>query len=256
MDKSHAFERFTQALEYLESRRIIISQVELAEKLGITESALSSARRNKDRRFTKPLLKRFAMLFADYINEDWLLNGEGEMAKPEKDLLPHYPAKVSAGFLGGDAMSVSENEVEYREKMPGFKAYDFTIDVEGDSMVPIFYDGDIVACRKLTSIKELKSGKYYVIDTSDGAYIKRYVSSTKSSTLFASENNDFPTLRIRNEDIFGIAEVVGSLQKDPVQARKYYEQQLVEYAKKVLAQRLESPEVPVEDLIKQILKSK
>lgn len=191
------------------------------------------------------------------LNKEWLENGTGEMTSNDQwlssDLVPHFSSKVSAGYLGGDAVAITAQEAEYRERMPGFKMYDFTQDVEGDSMVPIFYDGDIVACRKLSDEHQLVPGKYYVVDTRGGALIKRYVSCTKGSILFASENADYPNPRIRKEDIFGMAEVVGSLQKNPVQARKYYEQQMRDYLRRIIESKESQPDVPIDDLIKQVL---
>lgn len=193
------------------------------------------------------------------LNKNWLLNGVGEMKIEQRsypDLVPHFPVKVAAGYLGGDSIPVNAEDVEYRERMKDFKMYDFTQDVAGDSMIPVFYDGDIVAARKIIDEKMLKPGKYYVVDTRNGSILKRLVSSTKSSILFASENINYPNVRIRKEDIFGMGEVVGSLQTDPVQARKHYEQQMIELFKHVIVLNQEKYDEPIDEVIRKLLFNK
>ncbi len=207
MDKELAFIRFTQALDYLETNRIIISQVELAEILGVSESVLSSARKNKDRRFSKPFLKRFASTFADYINQDWLLTGEGNMEVADKSLRPHYDAKVSAGFM--DGIGEGRMSAEFRALATPVLGYDFSIDASGHSMTPRIEDGDTLLCRIAADRLNPPIGKICVIDTKDGAVVKVIKEVDEESMVLHSLNPEYSDYKIDLDSINGISLVVG-----------------------------------------------
>lgn len=211
MDKDLAFARFTQALDYLEYKRIIVSQVELAGILGVSESALSSAKNNKDRRFSKPFLKKFAIAFSDYINEDWLLKGEGEMIKPERNLRPHFQAKAAAGFM--DGIAEGEYGDDMRPKIPFLRDYDFTIGIEGESMLPDYRDGDILACRIYIDYLNPPIGKVCVIDSKDGPVVKEIVGVNEYTIVCHSINPNYKDYEVDFSNINRIAVVVGAVRE-------------------------------------------
>lgn len=192
-----------------------INQGEFAEAVGTSRtsaSAIISGRRQLSQGMLARILEKYPTL-----NKDWLTNGVGVMLNPgnNKELRPHYPASVSAGFLGGLSDAIFEKDVEMRPVIPGIKAYDFTVDVSGESMTPTFLDKDIIACRKLESWNEIEPWKQYVIDTRNGAVVKTIKSMTLGSILCKSDNPDYPQdIRIDGLDVFGIAEVVGSIHTD------------------------------------------
>lgn len=207
MDKLACFARFTQALEYLENERIIVSQVELAKILDVSESVLSSARKNKDRRFSKPFVKKFASAFADYINEGWLLTGEGQMEVLGKNMRPHFDAKVSAGFM--DGLSEGKMSAEFRAMTAGVNPYDFTIDVQGDSMLPRIENGDTLMCCKSLDRLNPPIGKICVIDTKDGPVVKIIEKVDEDRMTLHSLNPDYHDYDIDVSTINGIAVVTG-----------------------------------------------
>lgn len=192
-----------------------INQGEFAETVGTsrtTASALISGGRQLSQGMLARILEKFPTL-----NKDWLINGNGAMLNTTnaRELRPHYPASVSAGFLGGLSDAVMESDVEMRPLIPGLKDYDFTVDVSGESMTPTFLDKDIIACRKLGSWSDIEPWKQYVIDTRNGAVVKTIKSTTLGSILCKSDNPEYPQdIRIDGLDIFGIAEVIGSIHTD------------------------------------------
>ena len=242
MDKEAAFIRFHKALDYLKERRIIVRQIEIADVLGMGEDKVSSALKNKDRRFTSGFLKRFADAYSDYINPDWLIRGEGRMEMPGKSTRPHYPAEVSAGTLTGEVQAVSDYEVEYEPVIRRFPAYDFTIDVSGHSMEPTYWDEDIVACRRIYNFESIRTGKAYVIVTEDGAVLKRILSKTLSSIRVASDNPapKYKPYNINTESILSIYEVVGSIHTAASAEREeeYRRRAYLEYAKSILEEHM------------------
>lgn len=213
MDKEQAFVRLNQAIDYLKDNGRIHKDKDIVEDLGMNKGNVSRALSGNERYFTAGFLKRFATAYSDYINEEWLLTGEGAMAKPDKNLRPHYPATVSAGVLAGAAPSVSESEVALEPFVKRFGQYDYTIDISGHSMEPTFVNEGIVACRKLYDKNEIKFGKPYVIVTRDGAVVKRIISKTLTSIRVASDNPapEYKPYSIDLDSILSIDEVVGAI---------------------------------------------
>ena len=135
-----------------------------------------------------------------YVNSAWLLTGEGSMllaggkgdahaANVETKHLPlatHHvpdgsregipliPLDAIAGFPadGGGGAYIENCE---RYVIPEFqnKGADFLIRVSGDSMVPLYYSGDLLACHKITDIRFFQWGTIYVLETSQGVLVKR-----------------------------------------------------------------------------------
>lgn len=248
-----AFARLKQAIDYLKDSGKIHKQQDIVDTLGMSKPNVSRALTATPRYFTKGFLKRFARAYSDYINEDWLLTGEGKMGKPSKDMRPHFPATVEAGLLGGDSPTVMDYEVDRQPVIKHFPSYDYTIDVSGHSMEPSYFDGDVVACRRLYDQREVTPGKTYVIVTQDGAVIKRIVSSTISSLRLSSDNPDYRPYNVDKDSIISIAEVVGSIrtsQESENSVRDTY----LRYLKNVIASNYgDLSESRREEIVKQIL---
>lgn len=98
-----------------------------------------------------------------------------------------------------------------RYVIPSFKGADFLIPVTGDSMIPTFHSGDIVACRKVDMSKLFfQWNKSYVLDTNQGPIIKRVKpGSDKEHVLIVSDNQDYYPFELEYNDIYNIALVVG-----------------------------------------------
>ena len=245
MGNNEAHIRLGKCIDLLRFNGIARTQREIAEKLDYARSNVSAAINGNPRYLTESFLKRFANAYADYINEDWLLTGKGTMEKSTRNLRPHYPAKVEAGVLAGDATTVMADEVEMEPVIARFPSYDYMIDISGQSMEPTYFDGDSVACRKLYNRSELKPGKVYVIATQDGAVIKRLVSSTLSSIRVSSDNPEYKSYNIAHDSIISIAEVVGSIHTNK-QANDRIHEALLRYAQSILVSRINNATISKE----------
>ena len=78
--------------------------------------------------------------------------------------------------------------------------------VQGDSMEPKFEGGDRIAMRKVKDYIEW--GKTYVVDTDDGAVLKRIYDSGDSIRC-VSYNESYPDFLIPKSSIYGLYKVVG-----------------------------------------------
>ena len=207
MDTEAAYRRFLQAYDYLIDNKIITKQLDLVVALKYSETAISSALKNKDRRFNSRFLKNFAAAYSDYINEEWLTEGKGVMTAPDRSKRPHVSAKASAGFM--DNLSEADYGDDTRPLIPGMPHYTFTINAKGDSMLPRIEDGDMLLCRKLTDRLNPPIGMICVLDTKDGWVVKVIKGVTEDTMTLHSLNPDYRDYDIDLNTILGIAQVVG-----------------------------------------------
>lgn len=91
------------------------------------------------------------------------------------------------------------------------KGANFLIRVSGDSMMPLYNNGDIIACRKIRDILFFQWGGIYVLDTSQGALVKRVEECEKDDDciLCVSENPRFKPFQLPKSDIRSLSTIIG-----------------------------------------------
>lgn len=163
------------------------------------------------------------------INPRWLLTGEGDMLLNEKQttilsLIPSTSPQEGIPLIpinawGGSLQGVHDTIMDYdcdRYIIPLFKGADFLISVRGDSMVPKYYSGDIVACKRVfISDIWFQWGKVYILDTAQGSILKRVRKGKDDDTiLLVSENQDYEPFELHKDQIYNIALVVGVIRAE------------------------------------------
>lgn len=228
------FTRLKQSIDFMRYMGVHCGHDDIARKLGRNRVNVTKAINGDSRYLTRSFLRSFAAAYSDYINEDWLLTGEGRMEKKltfevpsdltdgylslvnkiindKGSLRPHIPADkavVAAGFVGSAIGSVQEGECEVRPVMAPLPWYDFTIEVSGDSMEPTLRSGDTIACEWLHDSTEFVHNRIYVLDTAEGAVVKRV--ERKGNTLHChSDNLEYPDFDVPVDIILRSARVVG-----------------------------------------------
>lgn len=123
--------------------------------------------------------------------------------------IPLIPIDAMAGVLSGE-QTVLEYECE-RYVVPVFKGADFLIPVKGSSMYPKYSSGDIVACQRVPMTDLFfQWNKVYVIDTTQGALIKRIKpGSDKDHVLIVSDNEKYDPFELPYSAIHAVALVIG-----------------------------------------------
>lgn len=190
-----------------------ISKRDFYGQVGISRGTLESGSG-----ITEDVMAKFIAKYPN-INVEWLVSGHGAMFKDQQmDVpairtdtqqgIPLIPISAMAGFGEGD-MAVLEYECE-RFIIPTFKDAEFLIQVKGDSMYPKYSSGDIVACKKLSLDTFFQWNKVYVLDTEQGALIKRVKNSGKEDTLLiVSDNPSYEPFELHRKHIRSVALVVG-----------------------------------------------
>jgi len=155
----------------------------------------------------------------------WLVAGKGSMLADEQassvptarhtdnpqEGIPLIPIEAMAGALT-EEITVLEHECE-RYVVPAFKGADFLIRINGSSMYPSFRSGDIVACQRVPmSDLFFQWNRVYVIDTNQGALIKRIKPATdKQHVLIVSDNTDYDPFELPRKSIYAVALVIGTI---------------------------------------------
>lgn len=202
-----------------EKEGITIGAIE--RKIGASKGVLSRAMTNGtdiQAKWITAIVENYP-----YVSADWLLTGKGEMitssessqkkmvkvSEQSQEGIPLIPLDAMAGYFEGE-MQVLLRDCE-RYIVPGMPRADFLITVKGDSMMPSYFPGDIVACVRVP-IKDVffQYGRVYVLDTNQGAIIKRIEKSEDDeSILIVSENEKYSPFTLHLSHVRSIALVIG-----------------------------------------------
>lgn len=145
-------------------------------------------------------------------DKDKITNKQGKEAKRSTNGIPLIPLDAVAGFPATDNESAYLEDCE-RYIIPEFEAKgaNFLIRVSGDSMMPLYNNGDIIACRKIHDILFFQWGGVYVLETSQGVIVKYVEEPEKSDDciLCVSENPRFKPFQLPKSDIRSLSTIIG-----------------------------------------------
>ena len=182
-----------------------LSQREFAERVGVGVNAVTNW---KARGIKSSSFEKIITAFPN-VNLSWLKTGEGDIFNvTEQEVCPHIPTLAAAGGPMGFSEAIKSGDCEMRPVVRILPKYDYTISIKGDSMEPKFESGDVVAIRKVSDFIEW--GKTYVLDTEDGAVIKRLYDENDSYRC-VSYNSEYPDFLISKASVFGVYKVVGMI---------------------------------------------
>ncbi|MDR2683905.1 MAG: hypothetical protein LBB53_00810 [Prevotellaceae bacterium] len=205
--------RFILFLKYLG-----IGQTQFEKKCDISRGTINNIKDG----VSSPNLKKVIETYPE-LSLEWLVTGKGEMLRSDKKTdknlpvavknsegIPLIPIEAMAGFGTGE-VQVLEYECE-RYIIPMFKDAEFLILVKGSSMYPKYNSGDLVACKKVPLDTFFQWNKVYVLDTEQGALIKRIKQgSDKEHISLVSDNKSYEPFELHLKKINAISIVVGVL---------------------------------------------
>jgi len=219
MENETISERIKQLIDYKG-----ISVMGFEKKINAGNNSIGTAIKRKSN-LSGDILSKILNVY-DYINPKWLLTGKGEMLIEKSSIvseptlaygiknkgkqIPLIPLDAMAGFGVGDMQVMPYDTNEYI--VPEFEDLnvEFMIRVKGTSMYPRFNSGDIVACKKLPLDTFFQWNKVYVLDTIQGAMIKRICESKEdNSILCVSDNAKYTPFNLHRSQIHSLAIVLG-----------------------------------------------
>lgn len=157
-----------------------------------------------------------------YINSEWLLTGKGEMMKEsctssidkmEGRGIPLIPIEAMAGFGLGESQ-VMQYDISSGYNIPELegKGVKYLIRVSGSSMYPKYSNGDLLACKPLKDLAFFQWGKPYVLDTDQGAIVKRLFPCDEDVECLECHSDNkthYPPFKIPKTSVRAVAIVVG-----------------------------------------------
>jgi phage repressor protein C with HTH and peptisase S24 domain len=125
--------------------------------------------------------------------------------QPENEsgvLVPLIPTGARAGTLADFAEAVKEYDVE--KIVSPVRGADYAIQVTGDSMAPEYEPGCHVLIKKVFEDQFIEWGKTYVLDSDNGAVIKKIFPTEDAAVVESrSVNPAYPPFRVRTEHVHG-----------------------------------------------------
>lgn len=199
-----------------------LTQEELGKYLGMKKSFVSKVENGKEK-LPQPKLQKLLSnrkgwdtsnlivddVYIDRIENNGEINIQAESSK-KGNMIPLVPFEAIAG--PGTMVFADEQVIDYYE-VREFKGADFLIRVKGDSMVPKYNGGDLVACKMVKDMLFFQWGRIYILHThSQGIMIKRLQPSEKEDCITCvSENPKYAPFEVPKSDIYGVALVCGSI---------------------------------------------
>jgi len=211
----------------------------LAQITGLPEQYLYDINGGKIKKITAQKSSKITKQFPKY-SPMWLMTGEGEIlvsspnskqgleqstqssaspAEGEQEYgatvargLPLIPIDAVAGFNGVDVQGVRLEDCS-RYVVPEFAELhaEYMIRVSGSSMYPKYSNGDLLACRRVAEVTFLQWGKVYVLDSNQGAMVKRLFPCEDNNEVVEcrSDNPNYPPFRLLKSEIRSVSIVVG-----------------------------------------------
>ena len=174
---------------------------ELAQKLGVSESTIDSWKA----RGSIPDKYILQTVHLQGIDKTWLETGEGEMYKQTENRVQiidekngievnYYPEVYAAAGYGATNTLIEPRKIKLAEfvlKFFGIRNYKKVdiINVLGDSMEPVFSNGDLAVVERVESIEEVKNGDTVIINIDGDVYIKKVEKIPFENKLILKSNN-------------------------------------------------------------------
>lgn len=187
------------------------------EYCGLTNGTVSSVKKKGP---GADIVQKISYAYPE-LDLNWLFTGIGTMVKTKRnDATPENATRLPLipieAFAGPGLPTYEDERIEDFYTVSEFKNSDFLIRVKGDSMVPRYNGGDIVACKRVKDVYFLQWNRAYVICTeSQGVMIKRVQPSEKEGCIkCVSDNEKYAPFDVPMNDIVQIALVNGAITLD------------------------------------------
>lgn len=232
--------------------KLNLSQKEFAEKIGITQGALSQLESGKSA-LSLGTVTKISQVFN--VDCNWLILGiegqdDGHFHSYKKalksPLIPLIKEEAHAGYI---TQYADEEYIQSLDvyKIPGFENGNYRLfEVEGDSMLPTVCPRETVITEQIKDISTFENGLVCVVVAQSGIVVKRLYrhESQPVSYLFKSDNPEYKTYSMSPDEIIEIWQVKAKIssiadQEAYIQSQRFQSieneiKQLKEYINKAL----------------------
>lgn len=153
-----------EAFENLRFQGVIKSQKDFAQLVGTSENSLSRALKGDEAYLTDKLISKVEITYKYY-------NSTPTEEEINQEMVLVIPTGAMAGTLAEFSSSVAAYDCE--RMVTPIKGADYAMQVTGDSMSPEYPSGSTILIKKINEKAFVEWGKVYVLDTINGAVIKK-----------------------------------------------------------------------------------
>lgn len=221
-------ERLQAAFAYVKSLGKAHTQKDAAERMGASPPNFSAAIKGNAKVLTDKFLRRFNTAYGNIFNEEWLIDGAGEMlAKSElvdiSDVdnalwLPVINLDTRGGLLPNNEMDGGQyvmGQMPFSRDIA--REGDFVMPVIGDSMTPKYPNGTFVLVRPLPTWREyIELGATYILELLDGRRVIKDVRAGQDREHFrlCSVNPAYDPSEVAKSFIARIYAVIVSVRRE------------------------------------------
>ena len=174
-----------------------MQQKELALLAGVSRPTVSDWEHGK-KNPSGERLRKLAEIFG--VDVGTILGYEPTMIPMNRDAVP-----IIGTIACGEAILADENIDGYTDLPKGVTA-DFALRCQGDSMVPTFYDGDLVLVRKQSDVND---GRIAAVRIGEEATLKRIHHLPDGIILIPDNNAEYAPQILRGEETEDV-EIMGT----------------------------------------------
>ena len=196
----------------LRFKGIVKTQKDFANLIGVDPTQLSKAMKGDEKNLTDKFIKKVENLMetdATAVPSDWVKDFPAldSVAVPaaEKERVEYLtviPVEAMAGTLGDFAASVKAYDCE--RMISPIKGADYAMKVCGESMSPEYPNGCQILIKKVNENAFIEWGKVYVLDTENGAVIKKIRKTEREDEVeCVSLNPEFQPFTVKTSFIRG-----------------------------------------------------
>jgi len=196
-----------------------IGQRAFAERAGLSAGFVNAIRVS----IQPKSLGKISAAFPE-LSISWLLTGEGEMLRKEKDVAQYAPAVQHpvryfpnvSGSMGGVEFLDNPDETSLDIVIPGFADCQFAINAYGDSMYPLIHSGQIIVLVEWTE-RFIDWGNIYFVVTRGGfRTVKRLFPASNTNKIICRSENEaaHPPFEVDREDVVKLYLVKGWISRE------------------------------------------
>lgn len=190
-----------------------------ANMIGVNYQRINDLQTGKVQKVSQDLANKIMCAYPQ-LDMRWLLTGEGRMLVQPTQVTPargriRYWMDVDAtgGFkeLAEDGMSGRYMDID----IPEFRECHDACNIYGDSMSPLYKNGQIIILKEWTE-NFIEYGNVYLIITKSGNRMVKFLrkGSDNAHVLCASENPEYDPFEIEKADILKLYVVKGGISKN------------------------------------------
>lgn len=195
-----------------------INRSEFGRSIGVSSAFVSAIRSS----IGQDKITKISTTYPD-LNIEWLLTGMGSMLNDGKGIVSTESVPnqirywVDIDATGGGIELFNDNDTKrfIDISIPEFKDCTDAVNLYGDSMAPLYKNGQIIILKKWTE-SFIDYGNVYLVITKKGNRMVKYLrqGSDSAHVLCVSENKDFDSFEIEKDDILCLYLVKGSISKN------------------------------------------